>query len=320
MFRFWNSMQPVICLMGPTASGKTALSLLLAKALDGEIVSVDSAMVYRSMDIGTAKPTLMERQSIVHHLIDISDPAQAYSAAQFQQDAIRTIEEITARGKMAILTGGTMLYYKVLQQGLAPLPSADETVRSKLSSEAALVGWPKMHGRLAQVDPESARRINPTDPQRIQRALEVYELTGQPLSQLWRDTQNGLPFFYFVNVALIPEDRTHLQQQIGQRFHKMLADGLVEEVVQLTTRSDIHCDLPAIRSVGYRQVWQYLVGGCSYDEMVERAIIATRQLAKRQLTWLRSWEPLTRFNCADSQLFSKLYKHIRERTSQLQKE
>lgn len=281
----------VICLMGPTASGKTALALEIAKHIPAEIISVDSALVYRDMNIGTAKPTVEELRLAPHHLIDILDPVESYSAADFRADALRLIDEIVARGRTPILVGGTMLYFKALLDGISPLPEADAEVRALLEQEAALHGWDYMHQQLAAIDPVSAGRIHPNDPQRIGRALEVYRLTGQSMTQL--TAIKGEPFPYEAcQFAIAPQERATLHARIAQRFEFMLQQGFEQEVKVLHSRSELHPGLPSIRCVGYRQMWEYLDGLVSYDEMVYRGIAATRQLAKRQLTWLRSWPDL----------------------------
>jgi len=281
----------VIFLMGPTASGKTALALELAKQLPLEIISVDSALIYRGMDIGTAKPTTAELAAVPHHLIDILDPLQAYSAADFRADALRLIAEIQQRGRLPVLVGGTMLYFKALLDGISPLPEADLQLRAELEARAAAVGWAALHAELAQVDPVSAARIHPNDPQRINRALEVYRLTGKSLTELTQT--KGEPFPYEVSqFAIAPTERAELHRRIELRFEQMLAQGFEQEVALLKQRADLHPQLPAIRCVGYRQMWDYLDGLVSYDEMVYRGVAATRQLAKRQLTWLRSWSDL----------------------------
>jgi tRNA dimethylallyltransferase len=271
-------------LAGPTASGKSALALALADALPLEIVSVDSAQIYRGMDIGTAKPSAAERARVPHHLIDIVEPTERYSAARFAADAARLIGEINARGRAALLVGGTMLYVKALLEGLDALPEADADVRAAIDAEAAVGGWPALHAKLAQVDPPSAQRLQPNDAQRIQRALEVWQLTGRPLSQAHgQRVQAGLPLPL---LALEPLERGWLHERIAARFHAMLHAGLVDEVQALRARGDLHASMPSMRCVGYRQVWQALDGG-DLSGMAERGIAATRQLAKRQLTWLR---------------------------------
>ncbi|MCX8048088.1 MAG: tRNA (adenosine(37)-N6)-dimethylallyltransferase MiaA [Methylohalobius sp.] len=277
-----------LLLMGPTASGKTELALQLARNLNGEIISVDSSLVYRGLDIGTAKPSIEVRAEVPHHLIDILDPVESYSAGRFVRDANSLIEEIAGCGKLPILVGGTMLYFHALLSGLAPLPAANQGVRQQIDEEAKKLGWPALHQKLAEVDPEAARRIHPNDAQRIQRALEVYFLTGRPMSVFWRREPGGRLAFHPIKVAVCPSDRAVLHRRIEQRFYAMLEAGLIEEVRSLYLRGDLHPGLPAIRSVGYRQVWAYLAGECDFAAMVHKAICATRQLAKRQLTWLRS--------------------------------
>lgn len=276
-----------VLLMGPTASGKTALSIDLAEALNGEIISVDSALVYRGMDIGTAKPTQTERRGIPHHLIDILDPLDAFSAGQFCRHALHLIQEIHGRGKVPILSGGTMLYFHSLLQGIAELPDADASIRNQLDQEAEQRGWAALHQELAEVDPEAASRIHPNDPQRIQRALEVYRSTGRTQSDWLSDQQKITLPFHPVRLVLMPAHRSELHQTIADRFDQMLASGLVEEARGLYQRGDLSPQLPAIRAVGYRQVWRFLEGEWDYDTMRDKAIIATRQLAKRQYTWLR---------------------------------
>ncbi|MAZ77486.1 MAG: tRNA (adenosine(37)-N6)-dimethylallyltransferase MiaA [Legionellaceae bacterium] len=281
----------ITCLMGPTATGKTGIAIRLAQAFPFEIISVDSTMVYRGMDIGSATPTADELTSAPHRLINFRDPSDPYSAADFCEDALREIKDIIDAGKKPLLVGGTMLYFKALQQGLSPLPKADPAIRQALEKEAEEKGWQVLHDRLTAIDPKSAEKIHPNDPQRLQRALEVYEITGQPLSEL-QSSQSLSHQYEFLNIGLLPDDRESLRQQIAKRFRQMLDDGLVEEVRVLYERGDLHAELPAMRAVGYRQVWDYLSGKLSYDEMVEKAIIATGQLAKRQTTWLRSWPNL----------------------------
>lgn len=276
--------------MGPTGAGKTDLAVELVRHLPCEIISVDSALVYRGMDIGTAKPGPDVLAIAPHRLINICDPAEAYSAAQFREDALREMAEITAAGRIPLLVGGTMLYFRSLQRGLSELPSADPEVRAALDEEARTKGWAALHARLAQVDPAAAARIHPNDPQRIQRALEVYELAGRPLTELCAESA-GEPFAYrALKVVIAPADRQVLRARIALRFQRMLERGLLDEVTRLYRRGDLGLDKPSIRAVGYRQVWEYLDGRVSYEQMVERAVTATRQLAKRQLTWLRAEE------------------------------
>ena len=303
-----DSQPPVLCLMGPTASGKTDLAVALHASLPVDIVSVDSVMVYRGMDIGSAKPEPAILARAPHRLVDILDPAEPYSAARFREDALREIRAIHAAGRVPLLVGGTMLYFRALFGGLSALPSADPAVRARLETEAAAQGWPALHARLAEVDPAAAARIHPNDPQRIQRALEVYELTGQPLSRL-QSTDAGEPLPYrFVKLAVAPAERSVLHERIARRFRQMLEAGLVEEVEGLYRRGDLHPGLPSIRAVGYRQVWQYLAGELDREEMVERGIIATRQLAKRQFTWLRSETDVAWFDSLAPDRLSRVLK------------
>lgn len=280
--------QQAIFLMGPTASGKTDLAMRLVQHYPVELISVDSSMVYKGLDIGTAKPTAEELAQAPHRLIDIRDPAQAYSAADFRQDALAAMAEITAKGKIPVLVGGTMLYFKILKDGIADLPQADNVIREQISQQALEQGWPAIHQQLQQVDPISAQRLKPTDAQRLQRALEVYLLTGIPLS-VWHERQvkQSLPYD-IQSFALLPASREILHQRIELRFDKMLEQGFIEEVQALKQRTDLNLDLPSMRSVGYRQVWEYLDNLYDYQEMRFRGIVATRQLAKRQHTWLRS--------------------------------
>jgi len=277
-----------IFLMGPTASGKTDLAIQLRQHLPVEVISVDSALIYRGMDIGTAKPSKAELALAPHRLIDICDPAESYSAANFRTDALREMQEISAQGKIPLLVGGTMLYYKALLEGLSPLPSADEKVRSEIEAKAALIGWGGLHQELSKIDPISAQRINPNDSQRINRALEVFYLTGKTLTELTAQKGEALPY-NILQFAIAPEQREVLHLRIEQRFHKMIELGFQQEVEKLYRRPDLNENLPSIRCVGYRQMWEYLRGDYDHDEMVFRGICATRQLAKRQITWLRGW-------------------------------
>ncbi|MBS1169236.1 MAG: miaA [Burkholderiaceae bacterium] len=287
-----------VAIMGPTASGKTAAALFIAQHIPSEIISVDSALVYRGMDIGTAKPSAEELAAVPHHLIDIIDPAQAYSAAQFRDDAQRLAMEIISRGKLPLLVGGTMLYFKTLMQGMDDLPSADPAIRVRLDEEAAQIGWPGMHARLAQLDPPTAERLKPNDAQRIQRALEIIELTGQPMSQLLaKREQTELPF-ELLPLALEPSDRSVLHQRIADRFDAMLAGGaLLDEVKRLRARTDLHLGLPSMRCVGYRQAWEYLDAQFDQKTLRDKGTAATRQLAKRQLTWLRAMPDRIAIDC-----------------------
>ncbi|NWK45445.1 tRNA (adenosine(37)-N6)-dimethylallyltransferase MiaA [Ralstonia pickettii] len=283
-----------ICLLGPTASGKTAAALKLAERWPVEIISMDSALVYRGMDIGTAKPSAEEQAIAPHHLIDIIDPLDAYSAAQFANDANALIDAIRARGRLPLIVGGTMLYYKALTQGLSDLPGADPAIRAEIDAEAARDGWPALHAKLAQVDPVTAARLHATDAQRIQRALELYRLTGQPMSALLAREVGANAFQQhdaaapYLTIALEPSDRLVLHARIAQRFDAMLAGGLLDEVERLRRRGDLSPTLPSIRCVGYRQAWAYLEGEIDMAALREQSIAATRQLCKRQITWLRS--------------------------------
>ena len=308
-----SHLPPAVCLMGPTASGKTELAVELVERLPLDIISVDSVMIYRGMDIGSAKPDPETLARAPHRLIDIRDPAEAYSAAQFREDAQREMAAISDAGRIPLLVGGTMLYFRALLSGLSTLPSANAEIRTRLEAEAEVAGWESLHRRLAKVDVAAAARIHPNDPQRIQRALEVYELTGIPLSQLQRQQQVDQPLPYrIIKLAVAPADRSVLHQRIAARFEQMLRSGLIEEVEGLRGRGDLHQDLPALRAVGYRQVWDFLEGDIDYTEMVERGIIATRQLAKRQFTWLRAEQTLTLLDSLDRRLQDKALKYIEE--------
>ena len=285
---------PAVALAGPTASGKTAAAFAIAEALAPrlpvEIISVDSALVYCGMDIGTAKPTRDELARVPHHLIDIRDPLQAYSAAEFVRDATRLITEIRARGALPLLVGGTMLYFKALLDGLDDMPAADPAVRARLEQQAAAIGWAGMHAELARVDPQTAARLAPGDSQRIQRALEVWQVSGRPLSSfhtIKTEAASARPISATSLFSLEPQDRAWLHQRIAQRFHAMLAAGFLDEVLHLRARGDLHADLPSMRCVGYRQAWESLAGLHPVSSLPERGIAATRQLAKRQITWLR---------------------------------
>ena len=275
-----------VCLMGPTATGKTALALKLARRFPLELVSVDSALVYRGMDIGTSKPSAAERAVVPHHLIDICDPAEPYSAGRFRRDALGCIEAIRARGRVPLLVGGTMLYFRALTHGLAPLPSANAEVRSAINARAARVGWPALHAEVARLDPTAATRIRPLDAQRIPRALEIMQLTGAKLSDLHRQAEPAP--LRLARFALMPCDRPELYARIDARFDAMIAAGFVEEVRRLHARGDLNPDLPSLRAVGYRQLWEHVAGKSSLAEAAAAARQATRNLAKRQLTWLRA--------------------------------
>lgn len=282
-----------IFLMGPTASGKSALAMELVQRLPCDIISVDSALVYRGMDIGTAKPTQAELVQAPHRLIDIRDPAEAYSAADFRQDALKEMASITAAGRIPLLVGGTMLYYKALLEGLSPLPEADPEIRASIEQQAAISGWDALHAELCRIDPVAGARIHPNDPQRLSRALEVYRITGKTLTELTQQSGEALAY-RTLQYAIAPSDRTALRERIAERFDLMLAQGFEQEVRSLYQRGDLSEQLPAIRCVGYRQMWDYLDGKMDYAEMRYRGIVATCQLAKRQMTWLRGWShPLT---------------------------
>ncbi|MGI9284018.1 MAG: tRNA (adenosine(37)-N6)-dimethylallyltransferase MiaA [Pseudomonadales bacterium] len=288
-------LPPAIFLMGPTASGKSALALLLCEQLPCEIVSVDSTAVYRGLDIGSAKPNAGTLARVPHHLIDIREPQSPYSVAEFRNDALAAMQEIAARGKVPLLVGGSMLYFKALLGGLAELPAADPAIRAKIEAEAAARGWPALHAELAQIDAVAAARIHPTDTQRLQRALEVYRSCGVTLTALQyrhRSTKNVHLPYRVTQLAIAPRDRGLLHQRIDERFRMMLNSGLVEEVKLLLEHAELHTDLPALKAVGYRQVVRYLNNEYDEAQLVERGVIATRQLAKRQLTWLRSWKNL----------------------------
>jgi tRNA dimethylallyltransferase len=314
------ALPPAIFLMGPTAAGKTDLALELARVLPCDLISVDSALIYRGMDIGTAKPERVILDAFPHALIDIRDPAESYSAAEFRADALAAMAESTARGRIPLLVGGTMLYYKALLEGLADMPSAAPAIRAELEARAAAEGWEALHRELAEVDPESAARIHPNDPQRLTRALEVYRVSGLSMTEHRLRQAAGNPDagtsgagqlpYTVAQLAIAPAQRQVLHDRIAQRFRVMLEQGFVEEVEALRRRSDLHAGLPSIRAVGYRQVWEYLDGELSRDEMVERGIIATRQLAKRQFTWLRGWENLHWLDSLACDNLSRVLKYL----------
>ena len=289
------SAPPAVLLAGPTASGKSALALALAERFAAEIVSVDSAQVYRGMDIGTAKPDAATRARVPHHLVDLLDPTEAYSAARFRADALSAIAAIRARGRVPLLVGGTMLYFKALAEGLSALPAADPALRARLDARASAAGWPALHAELARIDPATAARVAPTDAQRIQRALEVHALTGTPLSRLLGVREADGALGPAVAVALLPPDRARLHAAIARRFDAMLAAGLVDELAALRRRYALTPELPAMRCVGYRQAWEFLDGAIDAATLRAKGIAATRQLAKRQFTWLRAW-PATPFD------------------------
>lgn len=301
-----------IFLMGPTAAGKTDAAMALHERLGHELISVDSAMVYRGMDIGSAKPSAAELARAPHHLIDIRDPAEPYSAADFRVDALSLMRQISAAGKVPLLVGGTMLYYKRLVEGVANLPSADPAIRQRLEAQWQNEGLLSLHQRLAEVDVLSAQRIHPNDPQRVMRALEVYYASGRPMSELWAEQQPETFPWRVLSIALAPSDRSLLHQRIALRFEVMLGEGLINEVAALKKRNDLHLGLPAMKSVGYRQVWEYLEGEYDYASLVERGVIATRQLAKRQLTWLRSWPELNWVDSQRSDALDQVLKLVRD--------
>lgn len=311
-----QSKPVALCLMGPTAAGKTTVALELAAQRNVQLVSVDSAQVYRGMDIGTGKPDPEVQRQFPHRLMDIRDPSEPYSAADFRADAINEIKDIQQSGGIPLLVGGTMLYFKTLRDGLADMPQADAQTRLQITEKAEQEGWPAVHAWLAQVDPESAARIHPNDPQRMQRALEIYLVSGRTMTQFHAEsraqnskTDNTLPFS-LAFFAIQPPDRGILHKQIEQRFLGMLSAGFVEEVRALHQRGDLHERLPSIKSVGYRQVWQYLDGTLDYDGMVEKSIIATRQLAKRQFTWMRNWGDLTSLSGTTAQSTATILKFV----------
>lgn len=301
---------PAVFLMGPTASGKSALAVQISERLNGEIISVDSALVYRGMDIGAAKPTLEERRGIPHHLIDILDPAESFSTAQFRVSALQLMDDITRRGKLPVLVGGTMLYFNALFHGLSQLPAADPEIRGKLDREAAQWGWKALHERLAAIDPEAAARIHRNDPQRIQRALEVYLLTGTPISAFFKQQPAADIPCRKIKLIVAPAERQQLHEIIALRFQSMLEQGLIEEVRALFERSDLNVTMPSLRAVGYRQVWAYLAGEYDYAAMGDKAVAATRQLAKRQFTWLRRETDTPVLQSGDAALLDKVLRYI----------
>lgn len=284
-----NTQKPVICLMGPTASGKTRAVMQIIKKIPIDIISVDSAMIYKGMDIGTGKPTKAELATAPHKLIDIIDAAQSYSAAQFCNAAVTLIKQAHANNKIPVLAGGTMMYFNALQNGISDLPDKDDFIREKINTRLKTEGSEKLHQELMQLDSVTAAKIQPTDPQRIGRALEVIEITGTPMSELLKTKNYFLNDFNVINFSLMPSERAMLHENIANRFHEMLRAGFIDEVATFYNRGDLNLELPAMRCVGYRQVWQYLAGEIDKNEMTDKAISATRQLAKRQLTWLRSW-------------------------------
>jgi tRNA dimethylallyltransferase len=304
-------LHPCIFLMGPTASGKTAVALELVQRLPCEIISVDSALIYRHMNIGTAKPDAAILARAPHRLVEIRDPDQSYSAAQFRADALREMADIAARGKVPLLVGGTMLYFKALREGLSSLPEADPVLRLELDAKAKRLGWTALHAELARLDPATAARLKPSDAQRIQRALEVCLLTGRPMSEDLGRKKSALPY-RIIAISLEPSDRARLHQRIAQRFERMLSDGLVDELQQLRRRFTLTAALPAMRCVGYRQAWQYLEGEFDLPALHAKGIAATRQLAKRQLTWLRATEAVQRCDCLAEDLGAQVLGRLQQ--------
>jgi len=309
-----DERQPAICLLGPTASGKTALAVELVRHLPCEIINVDSAQIYRDMNIGTGKPDTATLALAPHRLLDFLDPALAYSASRFRSDALREMADIQSRGRIPLLVGGSMLYFKALRDGLAAMPGADPVVRQQITAMAQLHGWAHVHAQLQAIDPASAARIHPNDPQRLQRALEIFLISGRSMTQ-WHEEEkqgaslSGIPFdLHFVSIQ--PGARSVLHDRIARRFRKMLEDGLVDEVAALRARGDLDLSMPSMRAVGYRQVWQYIAGELSFDAMVEHGIIATRQLAKRQTTWLRSWKNLHDFDSENPKILELVLKFV----------
>ena len=302
-------MTPVILLLGPTASGKSSLALQLVQSLPLEIISVDSAMIYRGMDIGTAKPTPQELKVAPHRLIDIKNPDESYSVGEFLIDVKKEIAGIEQRGKIPLLVGGTMMYFNALLQGLSDLPKADATVRQQLNKEAAQIGWQAMHQKLKTIDPHSFEKIKPNDSQRIQRALEVYHLTGKPVSALWKVQKPAIDN-PVISIAIAPHDRQILHKRIEQRWYQMLKAGFIDEVKLLYNKGNLHDDMPSVRCVGYRQVWAFLDRQIDDQTLNGKAIVATRRLAKRQLTWLRSFKNIAWFDSEDACLFEKVKQNI----------
>jgi tRNA dimethylallyltransferase len=306
-------LPPAILLMGPTASGKSALSLEIARRFPVEIISVDSAQVYRGMDVGTAKPAAADRVAVPHHLIDVIDPDRSFSAARFRDDAIRLMEQICGRGRVPLLVGGTMLYFKALREGLSDLPQADAALRAAIEAEAGEKGWPALHAELARVDALTAARIKPGDAQRIQRGLEVFRITGKPLSALQGSRVAGGAQYRFIALALVPAQRALLHRRIEQRFEGMLAAGLVEELAALRAKYALDANLPSMRCVGYRQAWEYLEGAYGRATLRDRGVYATRQLAKRQLTWLRAMDEPRVFESDAPMLSERVLHYLEER-------
>lgn len=303
-----NLLPPALFLMGPTASGKTDLAIEICENLPCEIISVDSALIYQGMDIGTAKPNAEELKKAPHKLINFLDPAQSYSVAEFRKDALSAMQDITARGNIPLLVGGTMMYYKSLIDGLSPLPESDQNVRQVIEQKAEEFGWDTLHQQLAQIDPSSAKRIHPNDPQRLIRALEVHKLTNCSMTDLMATRSDPIPY-NIKQFCIAPDDRKVLHQRIAQRFEQMIDIGFQAEVEKLKARGDLHLNLPSIRCVGYRQMWQYLDGDFDFNIMCEKSIAATRQLAKRQLTWLRGWVDTHALDTFSSDNLAKVIKH-----------
>ncbi|MDP4028366.1 MAG: tRNA (adenosine(37)-N6)-dimethylallyltransferase MiaA [Gallionella sp.] len=306
-----NALPPAIFLMGPTASGKTGVAVELAQRLPVELISVDSALVFRDMDIGTAKPDAATLARAPHHLINIIDPTEAYSAAAFRHDALRLMADITARGKVPLLVGGTMLYFKALREGLSPLPQADAALRAELDAEIAQYGIEHLHRELAKVDSETAARLHPTDTQRIQRALEIYLISGKPMSELIKAQKQDEPPYRILPIALIPSDRAVLHQRVAARFSQMLQQGLVDELRGLREKYPLQRNMTSMRCVGYRQAWEFMEGEITAAELREKGIAATRQLAKRQLTWLRGMPDNIELDCLADDLLNQVMTLIR---------
>jgi len=307
-----QTLPPAIFLMGPTASGKTAAAVALAQQLPVELVSVDSALVYRNMNIGTAKPDAATLAVAPHHLIDIIDPTKVYSAAAFRVDALRLMQEITSRGKIPVLVGGTMLYFHALRFGLSDLPQADTDIRDEIEEQAARLGWPALHAELASADPETAARLKPNDAQRIQRALEIYRISGQPMSALIALQETYQLPYNLLSLALVPAERKQLHERIASRFADMLKTGLLDELKMLRNKYTLNSEMPSMRCVGYRQAWQFLEGAIDGAELLDQGIAATRQLAKRQLTWLRGMPDNIEIDCLSSQVNQQVLAAVRE--------
>jgi tRNA dimethylallyltransferase len=303
----------VVCLMGPTASGKTGLAVELAEHHNFEIISVDSALVYKGMDIGTAKPDAELLARAPHRLIDIIDPLESYSAADFVFDAVEQSQEILAKGKTPLLVGGTMMYFNALQKGLAEMPQANAELRAVIEVEAAEKGWVALHEELRAIDPEAASRIHPNDPQRLQRAIEVYRLTGKTMTQFWAQQEAVSLPFDMINMAVMPKERSVLHARIERRFYDMMDWGFLAEVENLYKRGDLSIDMPSMRCVGYRQLWQYLEGDDLLDDAIFKGVVASRQLAKRQLTWLRGWDDLMIFDSLSKDLLTETLNYIESR-------